>query len=98
MVPAAKISVDPQVMSGKPVIRGTRVTVEVVLRTLSEGVTEADLLAAYPELTTDDIHAALAYAADSLAHEDWCRRQVSSRRERAGLRRSTPAGELPEGA
>ena len=84
---AAKISVDPQVMSGKPVIRGTCVTVELVLRELSEGVTEADLLGAYPDLTNEGIHAALAYAADSLPHEDWCRRQVSSRRERARDRR-----------
>lgn len=84
---AAKISVDAQVMSGRPVIRGTCVTVELVLRELSEGVTEADLLDAYPDLTTEGIHAALAYAADSLAHEDWCRRQVSSRRERGRERR-----------
>jgi uncharacterized protein (DUF433 family) len=68
---AAKISVDPRVMLGKPVIRGTRVTVELVLRKLSEGVTEAELRDAYPNLTTDDIHAALAYAADSLAHEEF---------------------------
>jgi Uncharacterized conserved protein len=84
---ATRISIDPQVMVGRPVIRGTRVTVELILRRLSEGVTEADLLHAYPNLTTDDIHAALAYAADSLAHEDWCRRQVSSRRERGRDRR-----------
>lgn len=67
---ATKISIDPRVMLGRPVIRGTRVTVELVLRKLSEGATEADLLEAYPNLTTDDIHAALAYAADSLAHEE----------------------------
>jgi uncharacterized protein (DUF433 family) len=65
---ASGISIDPRVMLGKPVIRGTRVTVELVLRKLSEGATEADLLDAYPHLTTDGIHAALAYAADSLAH------------------------------
>ena len=67
---ASEISIDPRVMLGKPVIRGTRVTVGLVLRKLSEGATEADLLDAYPHLTTDDIHAALAYAADSLAHEE----------------------------
>jgi uncharacterized protein (DUF433 family) len=54
---ASKISIDPRVMLGKPVIHGTRVTVELVLRELSEGATEADLLDAYPNLTTDDIHA-----------------------------------------
>ena len=56
-------------MVGKPVIRGTRIPVELVLRKLSEGATEDALLDGYPRLTRDDIHAALAYAADSLAHE-----------------------------
>ena len=54
---------------GKPVIRGTRIPVELVLRKFSEGATEADLLDAYPRLTRADIQAALAFAADSLAHE-----------------------------
>jgi len=67
---ASTISIDPRVMLGKPVIRGTRVTVELVLRKLSEGATEADLLDAYPHLMTERIHAALAYAAGSLAHEE----------------------------
>jgi uncharacterized protein (DUF433 family) len=67
---ASEISVDPRVMLGKPVIHGTRITVELVLRMLSERAAEADLLDAYPPLATDDIHAALAYAADALAHEE----------------------------
>ena len=50
-------------------IRGTRIPVELILRKLGEGATEADLLGAYPRLTQEDIKAALAYAADSLAHE-----------------------------
>ncbi len=64
-----RIEVDPQIMLGKPVIRGTRIPVELILRKLSEGATEADLLDAYPRLTREDIQAALAYAADSVAHE-----------------------------
>jgi len=64
-----RIEINPAVMLGKPVIRGTRVPVELILRKLGEGATEADLLDAYPRLTREDIHAALAYAADSLAHE-----------------------------
>ena len=64
-----RIEIDPGVMLGKPVIRGTRIPVELILRKLSEGATEADLLAAYPRLAKSDIQAALAYAADSLAHE-----------------------------
>ena len=65
-----RISVDPAVMLGKPVIRGTRIPVELILRKLSEGATQADLLDAYPRLTPEDIRAALAYAADTLAHEN----------------------------
>ncbi|MBI4770701.1 MAG: DUF433 domain-containing protein [Chloroflexi bacterium] len=64
-----RIEVNPAVLLGKPVIRGTRIPVELILRKLSEGATEADLLDAYPRLTRADIRAALAYAADSLAHE-----------------------------
>ncbi len=64
-----RIEINPAVMLGKPVIRGTRVPVELVLRKLSEGATEADLLDAYPRLTVADIKAALAYAADTVAHE-----------------------------
>ena len=66
---ADRIEMNPDVMLGKPVVRGTRVTVELILRKLSEGASEADLLDAYPRLAREDIQAALAYAADSLAHE-----------------------------
>ncbi len=65
-----RIEVNPNVMMGKPVIRGTRIPVELVLRKLGEGATEADLLDAYPRLTPEDIRASLAYAADTLAHEE----------------------------
>ena len=62
-----RIEINPAVMLGKPVIRGTRLPVEQILRRLSEGATEADLLDAYPRLTRADIHAALAFAADTLS-------------------------------
>ena len=65
-----RIEINPRIMLGKPVIRGTRVTVELILRKLSEAATEKDLLDAYPHLTGADIRAALAYAADTLAHEE----------------------------
>ncbi|HVA45780.1 MAG TPA: DUF433 domain-containing protein [Pirellulales bacterium] len=65
-----RIEMNPRVMLGKPVIRGTRIPVEIVLRKLSEGATEAELLDAYPRLTREDIQAALAYAADTVAHEE----------------------------
>jgi len=57
-------------MMGKPVIRGTRIPVELILRKLSEGATEAALLEAYPRLAREDIEAAIGYAADTLAHEE----------------------------
>lgn len=65
-----RIEVNPKVMLGKPVIRGTRIPVELILRKLSEGATVADLLDAYPRITPEDIKAALAYAADTLAYEE----------------------------
>ena len=65
-----RIEVNPKVMMGKPVIRGTRITVELILRKLSEGATLTDLLDAYPRLTREDIQAAIGYAADTLAHEE----------------------------
>ena len=54
---------NPNVMLGKPVIRGTRIPVELILRKLSEGASESDLLDAYPRLTREDIDAAMRYAA-----------------------------------
>ena len=64
-----RIEVNPEIMLGKPVIRGTRVTVELLLRKLSEGATEEDLLDAYPHLKRADIKAAIAYAADTIARD-----------------------------
>lgn len=65
-----RIEINPKIMLGKPVIRGTRITVELILRKLGEGATEGHLLDAYPGLTPEDIRAAVAYAADTLAHEE----------------------------
>ena len=65
-----RIELNPKVMLGKPVIRGTRIPVELIVRKLSEGANEKALLEAYPKLTADDVNAALRYAADSLAHEE----------------------------
>ena len=68
-MPNPRVELNPEVMQGKPVIRGTRVPVELLLRKLAEGARTQDLLDAYPRLTEEDIHAALAYAADTIAHE-----------------------------
>ena len=65
-----RIEINPKVMLGRPVIRGTRITVELILRKLSEGATEADLLDAYPRLTREGIQTAIGYAADTVGHEE----------------------------
>lgn len=57
-----RIEINPAIMLGKPVVRGTRIPIELLLRKLSEGITESDLLDAYPRLTREDIRAVLAYA------------------------------------
>lgn len=63
------IEVRPDIMLGKPVIRGTRIPVELVIRKLGEGATIEELLDGYPALTREKIMAALIYAADLLGNE-----------------------------
>ncbi|MCX6992804.1 MAG: DUF433 domain-containing protein [Kiritimatiellaeota bacterium] len=58
------ITIEPGKRSGKPCIRGMRITVADVLEYLASGMTEADILRDFPELTPDDIHACLAFAAE----------------------------------
>jgi uncharacterized protein (DUF433 family) len=65
----ARIVLDPEVLLGKPVIRGTRLAVEFVIGLLAEGWTEQDIVANYPGITHDDISACLAYARDLLSSE-----------------------------
>jgi uncharacterized protein (DUF433 family) len=65
-----RISLNPDIMVGKPVIRGTRIPVELIVRMLAQGIPENEILQEYPRLQADDIRAALAYAARVLAHED----------------------------
>ena len=60
-----RIEINPAIMMGKPVIRGTRITVELILNKVAEGETESELLDDYPHLTADDIRAAIAYGAAS---------------------------------
>lgn len=57
---------DPEIMMGKPVVRGTRITVERILERLAAGQTSDEILAAYPRLTQEAIRAALAFAAAAL--------------------------------
>jgi len=64
-----RIEVNPSVMHGKPVVRNTRIPVELVLRKLADGASVTDILDGYPRLTEADIRACLDYAAESIAHE-----------------------------
>jgi len=65
----SRITVDPNVLAGKPIIKGTRLAVEFVVELCSEGWSMDNLLANYPSLTRDDVLAALHYAADVLKLE-----------------------------
>jgi uncharacterized protein (DUF433 family) len=58
------------IMNGKPTIKGTRITVELILKKLSEGITVSDLVKIYPHLTTAQILAALEYAATIISNEE----------------------------
>jgi uncharacterized protein (DUF433 family) len=64
-----RIVIDPKVLVGKPVIRGTRIAVEFIVELLAEGWTYEQILANYPQLTAEDIQAALAYASERLKEE-----------------------------
>lgn len=66
---ADRIIVDPKVMLGKPVVRGTRITVEQILRLLKQGIPVHEILRDYPHLKKADIEAAIDYAAEALAKE-----------------------------
>lgn len=63
------IETNPDVMRGKPVIKGTRIPVEMIIRKLGEGSTVEDLLDGYPNLTREAVMAALIYAADTIGNE-----------------------------
>jgi uncharacterized protein (DUF433 family) len=65
-----RVEINPDIMGGKPVIRGTRIPVEMLLRKLGAGMTFDVILADHPRLTPGDILAAQAFAADYLADED----------------------------
>ena len=66
-----RIESNPKIMVGKPVIRGTRITVEHIMNELALGLSPAEITGLYPHLTAEDIRAACAYAAASLADESF---------------------------
>ena len=69
-MPHPRVEINPEFMDGKPVVRGTRVPVELVLRKLGAGMSPEAILVDHPRLTLEDIRAAQAFAADYLADED----------------------------
>jgi uncharacterized protein (DUF433 family) len=64
-----RITLEPDVLVGKPAIRGTRISVEFIIGLMADGWVETDILTNYPGITHDDIIACLAYARDSLSSE-----------------------------
>ena len=64
-----RIITDPEIMLGKPTIKGTRITVELVLRQLAQGITVQDILKNYPHLAKEDIYAAIEYATQLVEEE-----------------------------
>lgn len=65
-----RIVVDPEIMVGKPVIKGTRIAVELILRQLAQGITVEELLANYPHLAREDVYAAIEYASELVTEEN----------------------------
>jgi uncharacterized protein (DUF433 family) len=69
MADTGRVVLDPAVLAGKPVIRGTRLAVEFIIGLMADGWSEADILREYPGLTREDLGACLAYARDVLRSE-----------------------------
>jgi uncharacterized protein (DUF433 family) len=65
-----RIVANPAVMAGKPVVAGTRLTVELILEELADGMSVDEIIGAHPRLVEQDVRAALRYAADYMRHED----------------------------
>lgn len=65
-----RIEINPDIMFGKPVIKGTRITVEQILHKLGGGMSAVDIIKDHPHLKVEDIHAAQEYAADYLGQEE----------------------------
>jgi len=63
------ITANPKILGGKPIIKGTRISVEFILNLLASNVTEEEILEDYPEITKEDIHACFRYAAYSFKND-----------------------------
>lgn len=65
-----RIEVNPKILVGKPVVKGTRIPIELILKMLAQGIETKQILKEYPQLEKEDIQAALLYATDLLEHEE----------------------------
>ena len=65
-----RIESNPEIMLGKPIIKGTRITVEIILKKMSDGMNIDELIEAYPHLSEQDIRAALSYSAEVISKEE----------------------------
>ena len=64
-----RIVVTPDLHHGDPCVKGTRIPVAIIIGSLADGMTAADIIHAYPQLTIEDVQAALAYAAEAVRHD-----------------------------
>jgi uncharacterized protein (DUF433 family) len=69
--PLERIEIDPDVMLGKPLIRGTRITVEIILEKIAAGFSVEDIQSDYPRLTRDDVLAAVAFARQAISTDEF---------------------------
>jgi uncharacterized protein (DUF433 family) len=83
-----RIAIDPKICRGRACIKGTRVTVAVLLANLAEGLTAEEIVAEYPSISVADVHAAMAYAAELAAEEDLIPMSVRSTSEDQARRES----------
>ena len=65
-----RIVINPAIMTGKPIIKGTRIPVDIIVRLIAQGTTLQEILEDYPQLTKDDLKAALEYVADMIRGEE----------------------------
>ncbi len=74
-----RIDINPAVMLGKPVIRGTRITVEIILEKIAAGCSVQEILADYPRLSEEDVRAAVAYARQAISTDEFTPRAQAGR-------------------
>jgi len=75
-----RIIIDPEIMAGKPVIRGTRIPVDLLIKLVAQGLSLEEIIKDYPHITKEDIQAALLYGSEVVANEDVFPLEVGNQR------------------